>query len=139
MGFRPGRDPRIPVRRREHGRLQRVVHPLLGQAGDVRPGHHDLEDLPVDLPVAELPGPGRIASLVGDVQPVTQIIEDQAGLATVLAGQARLPQRVEVGHGDLLAPAAARGCEAEFVRRRGGGEQRRLVAVGAEPGVVGDA
>ena len=84
----PRLGDRIPVRRREHGRVQRVFHSLLGQAGDVLPGHHDLEDLAVDLPVAELPSPGRVAALVGDVQPVAEIVQDQAGLAAVLADHA---------------------------------------------------
>ena len=116
--LRPRLGRRIPVRCREQGRVQRVFHSLLGQAGDFLPGHHDLEDLAVDLPVAELPGPGRVAALVGDVQPVAEIVQDQAGLAAVLAGQARLPQCVQVGDVDLLAPVAARGREAELVRRR---------------------
>ena len=64
----PGR--RLPAGR-EHRRGQREVHAFLVQAGDVAPRHHDLEDLPVDLPVAELRGACGVPAQVGDVQPVT--------------------------------------------------------------------
>ena len=57
-------------------------------------GHHDLEDLAVDLPVAELPGPHRVPAQVDDVQPVAEVVKDQAGLAPVLTDQPGLPERL---------------------------------------------
>ena len=128
---------RLPAGR-EHRRGQREVHPFLGQAGDVAPRHHDLEDLPVDLPVAQLRGACGVPAQIGDVQPVTQVIQHQARLAPVVAHRPRLPQRVEIGDTDLLAPVPGRGHEPEFLRRRAGREQRRLHAVRTQSRLVGD-
>jgi hypothetical protein len=82
-GLRPG------ARRREHGRGQRKVHPLFDEAGHLLPGDHDLEDFPVDLPVAELRGPRGVPAQVGDVQPVAKVVQDQAGLLSVVADRPR--------------------------------------------------
>jgi hypothetical protein len=64
------------------------------------------------------------------VQPLAEVIKDQAGLAAVLTDQPGLPQRRQVADADLLAPVSGRGREAEFFRRRPRGEQRYVVAVG---------
>src|SRR6202012_639812 len=82
---------------REGSRGQREVHPFLGQPGDVVAGQHDLEALPVDLPVPQLAGPGRVAAEVSDMQPVAEIIQYQARLAVELADQAWLAQPAEGG------------------------------------------
>src|SRR5580693_449000 len=121
--------------RKRRGR-QRDFRSLLGKVGDLVPGHHDLEHLPVDLPVPELPGQNGIAAQVDDVQPVAEVVEHQAGVAPVVAHRARLPQRVEIADVDLLAPVPGGGTEAEFLRRRAGGEQRHLRAVRTEAGLV---
>jgi hypothetical protein len=69
---------------------------LLGQVGDVVPGHDHLEDPAVDFPVAELRGPPLIHAQVDDVQPVAEIVEHQARLTVVRADGARFPERAEV-------------------------------------------
>ena len=85
---RPGRRGRAGrPGRRERGRGQREIHPFLDQAGHVVAGHHDLVDLPVDFPVAQLRGLRGVPPQVGDVQPVAEVIEHQAGLAPVLPGR----------------------------------------------------
>ena len=65
------------------------------QAGDLLPRHDDLEDLPVDLPVAQLDGPGRIPAQVGDVKARAEVVEHQARFPVVLTDRPRLPQGLE--------------------------------------------
>jgi hypothetical protein len=132
-------DARLGVRWRESRCRQRDLLSLLREVGDLMPGHHDLEYLPVDLPVPELPGENGIPAQVDNVEPVAEVIEHQAGVAPVVAHRPRLPQRVEVADVDLLAPVSGCATKAEFLRRRAGGEQRHLSAVGTEAGLVRSA
>ena len=115
-------DSRRGIRWREGRGRQRDLVPLLGEVGNLMPGHHDLEYLPVDLPVPELPGKNGIPAQVDDVQPVTKVIEHQAGVATVVAHRPGLPQRVEVADVDLLAPVPGRAAKTELLWRRARGE-----------------
>jgi hypothetical protein len=48
---------------------------VLGEVPDLVAGHDDLEDPPVDLPVAQLQGAPLVHAQVGDVHPVAQVIE----------------------------------------------------------------
>ena len=47
------------------------------------PLHHDLEHAAVNLPVAQLTGPALVHAQVDDVQPVAEIVKDQARLTVV--------------------------------------------------------
>ena len=83
--------------------------PLLGEVGDLMPLHHDLEHPAVDLPVAQLPGPALVHAQVDDVQPVAEVVKDQARLTVVGPDRTRLPQPVKIVESHLLAPDTAAG------------------------------
>jgi len=108
--------------------------PFLLQVPHLLPGDDDLEHAAVDLPVAELPGPPFVHAEVDDVQPVAEVVQDEARLAAVVADRAGLPQRADLAELDVLAPDAA-GCGGEAVllgRRRSG--EKGDVAVGGTHG-----
>lgn len=133
--------PRITrAQGRGHGREQRrdreLVHFFL-QVPHFLPGDDDLEHATVDLPVAELPGVPFVHAEIDDVQPVAEIIQDEAWFAAVVADRAGLPQRVDLAELDVLAPdAAGRGGEAVLLGRRRGGEQRDVTVGGTHGSLV---
>jgi hypothetical protein len=100
------------------------------------PRHDHLEDAPVDLPVPELQGPSLVHAKVGDVQPVTEVIEHEARLASVSADRAGLPQRVNVADRHLLSPVTDGRGETMVLRRRSRGEQRDVAVGRAHAGLV---
>lgn len=101
------------------------------------PGDDDLEYAAVDLPVAELPGPPFVHAEVDDVQPVTQVVEDEARFAAVGADRPGLPQRFDLAELDVLAPdAAGSGGEPVLLGRRRGGEQRDVAVGGTDGSLV---
>ncbi len=134
IGTGAGAVARARVERaRQRGEQQRdgELVPLLGQVGDLMPLDHDLEHPAVDLPVAQLPGPALVHAQVDDVQPVAEVVKDQARLAVVGPDRTRFPQPVKIVESHLLAPdaTAGHGGEAVLLGRRRRGEQRD-VAVG---------
>jgi hypothetical protein len=139
---RPSRAARHPpriarVQRPCHGRKQhrhRELVPFLLQVPHLLPGDDNLEHAAVDLPVTELPGAPFIHAEVDDVQPVAEVVQDEARLTTVVADRAGLPQRADLAELDVLAPdAAGRRGEAVLLGRRRGGEKGD-VAVGGTHG-----
>jgi hypothetical protein len=68
--------------------------PFLLQVPHLLPGDDHLEDAAIDLPVAELPGASLVHAEVDDVQPVAEVVEDEARLTPVVADRPGLPQRV---------------------------------------------
>jgi hypothetical protein len=110
---------------------------IFGEVPDLVARHHDLEDTAVYLPVAELQRAPLVHSQVGDVQPVAQVVEHDARLASVGADRPGLPQRIDVVDGHLLAPVADGRGEAVVLGWRGGGEQRDVAVGGTHAGLVG--
>jgi hypothetical protein len=64
---------------------------VLGEVPDLLAWHYDLEYATVHLPVPELQRAPLVHAEVGDVQPVAQVVQDQARLAAVGADRPRLP------------------------------------------------
>ncbi|MBO0802252.1 MAG: hypothetical protein J2P25_04145 [Nocardiopsaceae bacterium] len=101
------------------------------------PGDDHLEHAPIDLPVAELTGALLVHAEIGDVQPVAQVVEDEARFAAVVADRPGLPQRVDVAELDLPAPdAAGSGGEAVILGWRRRGEQGDVVVGGTHGSLV---
>ena len=124
-------------RQRGEQQCDREFVPLLGQIGDVIPGHDDLEDAAIDFPVPELGGSPLVHAQVDDVQPIAEIVEHEARLTVIRPDGPRFPQPVEFVKPHLLAPDAAR-CrgEAMLFRWRRGREQRHVTIRWANCGLI---
>jgi hypothetical protein len=111
--------------------------PFLLQVPHLLPGDDDLEHATVDLPVAKLSGAPFVHAEVDDMQPVAEVVQDEAWLATVAADRAGLPQRADLAELDVLAPDAA-GCggEAVLLGRRRSGEKGDVAVGGTHGGLV---
>src|SRR5580704_7756635 len=137
-GVRAGQAGRVRVRERR-GRLRnrraagpggpmvRIVHAFLDDVEDLVARGDQLEYPAVYLPVAELLRLVGVVAQVGDVQPVTEVVEHDAAVAPEPAHRPRLPQRLHVPQAQLLAPVTGGGLETEFLRRRARGEQHDVV------------
>ena len=117
----------------------REGQPLLHDLGDLVPGGDQLEYPPVDFPIADLLGPVRVVSEVDDVQPVPEIVKNDATLAAEDPDRPGLVQGLYIRQTHLLAPVAGGRLESEFLWRRAGGEQHDIGIRRADARLVGRA
>jgi hypothetical protein len=75
-------------------------------------GGDQLEDAPVNLPVAELLGPEGVMTQVRDMEAVGEFVEHDAAFTAEHADGPGLIQRVKVVPAHLFAPVPSRGLEA---------------------------
>src|SRR5579859_2256311 len=135
---RPGKLGR-QVRDRQV-RLQRAFvsqrQPLLDDVRDLLARGNQLEDAPVNLPVAEPLGQVCVMTEVGDVQPVGQVIQHDAALAPKHAYRPRFVDHLDVGAAYFLPPVPGGGLEPELFGRRTRREQDDAGLVRTDSGLV---
>ena len=74
----------------------RIVEPFLDDLADLVTRRYQLEYAAVHLPIPELFRLKGVMAEVGDVQPVAQIVEHDAAVATERAHRPGLPQRLHL-------------------------------------------
>jgi hypothetical protein len=111
-------------------------HPLFDDVGDFVARRDQLEHAPVHFPVTELRRSDGVVAEIDDMQPVGQVVEDDATLATEHSDRARLVKRLHCGAADLLAPVPGGRLELQFLRRRAGREKHDIGIVRADSGLV---
>jgi hypothetical protein len=109
---------------------------LFDDVSDFVARRDQLEDAPVHLPVAKLRGAEGVVAEIDNVQPVGQVIKDDATFATEHSDRARLVKRLHCRAVDLLAPVPGGRLELQFLRRRAGREQHDIGIVRADSGLV---
>jgi hypothetical protein len=111
-------------------------HALFDDVGDLVARRDQLEHAPIHFPVTELCGADSVVAEIDDVQPVGQVIKDDATFATEHSDRARLVKRLHLGPAYLLAPVPGGRLEFQFLRRRAGCEQHDIGIIWADSGLV---
>jgi hypothetical protein len=111
-------------------------HSLFDDVGDFAARSDQLEHAAVHFPVTELRGSDGVVAEIDDVQPVGQVIEDDATFTAEHSDRARLVKRLHLGTMDQLAPVPGGRLELQFLRRRAGREQHDIGIIGADSGLV---
>ena len=113
----------------------RIITALFKDLADLGPRRDQFEHAAVDLPVSKLLSLVAVVTEVADVQPVAEVIQDHAALAPEYADWPGLPDSLDIGDVELLAPVPGSGLESEFLRRRACREQHDVVIGRADAGL----
>ncbi|HET9897189.1 MAG TPA: hypothetical protein VFQ44_19820 [Streptosporangiaceae bacterium] len=99
---------------------------MLDYVGNFLTRRDQLEDAPVDLPVAELSRAERVVTEVDDVQAVVQVVKHDTAFPPEHADRPGLIQRLHLHAVYLLAPVTGGWLEPEFLWRRAGSEEHNV-------------
>jgi hypothetical protein len=110
--------------------------PLLDDVGDFLPGRDEFEHAAVDLPVAELSGPERVVTEVGNMQTIGEVVEHDAAFTAERAYRTGLVERLNLDAVDALTPVAGGWLEAQVLGRRARGEEHDVRLARAHSGFV---